>query len=105
MPPKSETWKRRFSLAKFISLGLDLPIDRPTKRGGTLGKFTAVYASVRDDFENFRRVQFFTAEGVTAMVTAVLIIGTAVLLKSGCTLVPPKTQLSHSSGWDDSVLG
>ena len=26
-------------------------------------------------------------------------------LKSGCTLVPPKTQLSHSSGWDDSVLG
>ena len=25
--------------------------------------------------------------------------------KSGCTLVPPKTQLSHSSGWDDSVPG
>ena len=24
-------------------------------------------------------------------------------LKSGCTLVPRQTQLSHSSGWGDSV--
>ena len=27
------------------------------------------------------------------------------VLESGSTLVPPKTQLSHSSGWDDSVSG